>query len=71
MASGFEITSMILTSCQTESPSTVQLQGGGGFHWGNMCAACYSTAGLPGMGWLLPPPKLPPEDSEPLGTRPA
>ena len=26
-------------------------------------------AGLPGMGWLLPPPKPPPKESKPLGIR--
>ena len=27
------------------------------------------TAGLLGMGWLLPPPKMSRKESEPLGTR--
>ena len=26
-------------------------------------------AGSPGMGWLLPPPKMPPKESKPLGPR--
>ena len=30
----------------------------------------YFYGGLPGMGWLLPPHKMPPEESKLLGTRP-
>ena len=26
--------------------------------------------GLPRLGWLLPPPEMPPEEGKPFGTRP-
>ena len=39
---------------------------------GSICAAHATTvtAGLPGLGWLLPPPKMSSMESKPLGTRP-
>ena len=47
--------------------------GGGAGAGGSICAVralrCTFTAGLPGMGCLLPPPKMPPKESKLLGTR--
>ena len=45
----------------------LKLRGGGGVSALHATFTVTFTAGLPRMGWLLTPPKMPPKESKPLG----